>query len=205
MAKAKKRTRKKTDREEIEKIEQIPQVEPESEFGEILAAWQFPEFVKHDRSKKWYIYFVVIFAILLILSLISADLTFFRLAETSFGLSLSQSPLFAIFLIIALIFYIIGERKEPLTMQVFLTEDGVLLHGKFIPYEDFDDFYIIYYPPEIKNLYLQPKNTFKPLITLPLENESPVAIRSILLQYLPEDLEKEEIPTSEGVSQRFKF
>ena len=90
-------------------------------------------------------------------------------------------------------------------INIVITEDGVLLNDKFIEYEDFSAFYIIYYPPTIKNLYLQPKNSFKPVITISLEDQNPIIIRKILLQYLTEDLEKEEMPATESISHSLKL
>lgn len=156
-------------------------------FGEVLAGWDFSEFIKHDRGRIWYIVFSIIVLGLLIYSYFV------------------RNPLFAVIIVIALIIYIITERKEPDQVSIVLTEDGFLLNDKFINYEDLAAFYIIYYPPQIKNLYLQPKNSFKPVLTIPLEQQNPIIIRKILLQYLKEDLDKEEMPATESIAHSLKL
>ena len=165
---------------ELEKIAAEPVFE--KDLGEVLATWDFPEFIKHERGKLWYILFGVIFLAMIIYSYFSDNL------------------LFAIIIALFIITYFSLERRGPINIQVAITEDGILINSKFFAFEDLQDFYIIYYPPQVKNLYFQPKNHLRPAIVWPLEDENPVTIRRILLQYLPEDLEKEEIPASESVS-----
>lgn len=157
------------------------------DFGEIYAAWEIPEFTKPDRNKRWYLYFAVIAVALLVYALFT------------------NNPLFALIIIIFLIIYFIGEKRGAATMPFALTEDGILVGQKLIEYKDMDNFYIIYYPPKIKSLYLQPKNSLKSRLTIPLLEQNPVEIRKILLQYLPEDTAKEEIPASEGISEILKL
>lgn len=168
-------------------LENLPDNQNNQDFGEVLASWQFQEFFQHQRGRVWYIIFILAIVGLLIF------------AYTS------KNPLFAIIIILGLIVYVISEKRGPQTIEIALTEDGVILHNKFIDYEDLDSFYIIYYPPLVKNLYLQPRNSFKPLISIPLEDQNPVEIRRLLLAYLAEDLEKEEAPLTEGLTHRLKL
>ena len=159
----------------------------EEDFGQILAAWDFPEFVKEEKSKWWYISFGLVFSLMLLYS-------YFE-----------QNFLFMVIIGLFIFVYFSLEKKSPLNIQIALAEDGILINGKFINYQDLENFYLIYYPPQIKNLYFQPKNQLKNRLTFPLENQNPSEIREILLQYLPEDLEKEEIPASETISRFFKL
>lgn len=161
--------------------------EEQNDYGDILAFWEFPEFIKHQRSLIWYVGFVVILIALLVYSYFSDNL------------------LFAIILVIFTVLYLISLKDEPKTVETALTEEGIFIGSRFIPYEDFQNFYIIYYPPQIKNLYFQPKNMLKPRITIPLETQNPVRIRQILIKYLSEDIKKEEIPASEGISRILKL
>lgn len=167
--------------------EKAEQYLPEGDFGQIFTAWDFPEFTKHDKGKFWYISFTVVFVALL--------------AYTYF----TDNLLFAIILVIFAILYFTLDRKDPVIVQIAVTEDGLVLNDKLIEYASLSNFYIIYYPPEIKNLYLQPKNNLKPRIAIPLEDQNPNELREILLQYLEEDLEKEEIPSSESISKMLKL
>lgn len=174
---------KKIKGEEIEKIENYP----EEDYGEELASWEFPEYTKIERSKGWYISFIIVVIAMLIYSYFT------------------NNPLFAIIITIFTVLYYITEKKEPEEARILILEDGIIINDKFIEYKVLKDFYIIYHPPVIKNLYIQPKSQLKPRLAIPLENQNPVEIRDILLKYIDEDLEKEEIPTSEGISRLLKL
>jgi hypothetical protein len=173
--------------EKKEKLETIPQDIATGDYGDILATWEFPEFEKPERQKQWYIWAVIIGVLLLVYSYFS------------------QNPLFAIIVVLFAIIYFVNERRHPVTIQIALTEDGIIINEKFIEYKDFRSFWIIYYPPHTKNLYFQPKSNIKQRIIIPLQDQNPVDIRSILLEFLEEDLEKEEIPASEGISRILKL
>jgi hypothetical protein len=176
-----------------------------ADYGEVLASWQFPEHIKHERSLKWYVFFFLLVAIIITLSVFGFDVTLFRISGQPFGLSFDKNYLFIVLIVLFLILYFYYERKEIENMTIFLTEDGVVINNKLIEYKSLDDFYLVYFPPKIKNLYLQPKNLLKPIIIIPLEDENPIEVREILLRYLKEDLEKEEMPTSESLSKIFKL
>ena len=159
----------------------------EKEFGKIMAAWEFPEFHKHERGKWWYVLLVIVTIAMLVYSYFS------------------DNPLFAVIILFFLVMYFLTEKKHPENIEVIIAEDGIILHGKFLEFEKFKRFYILYYPPQIKSLYLQPKSSLGQLLTIPLEDQNPVAVRKILLNYLDEDLNKEEIPNSEGISRLLKL
>lgn len=185
MAKDKKHKNKPT------KAESEPETSTEAEempdFGEIFAAWQFPEFAKHQRGAWWYIISIAITIGLLIFCWFTRNI------------------MFAIIIVLALIIYLSLERKEPIEVGIAITEDGILLNDKLIDYKSLDNFYIIYYPPRVKNLYLQPKNILRQLIIVPLEDQDPVFIRQALLQYLTEDTAKENLPPHEAISRLLKL
>ena len=190
MSKNKKQEAKKETESEkkANEIEKFPEIEAfEEEFGDILAAWEFPEYVKPKRGQWWYLSFAVITISFLVYSYFS------------------QNPLFAIIIVLFIIVYYLTEKKAPINMEVIFTEDGFIINEKFMEYKDFENFYLVYYPPQIKNLYLQPKNHLKPVVVLPLEKEDPVHVREVLLRFLPEDLAKEEMPASEGISRILKL
>lgn len=181
------KTKKSAPEIEEQIMENDPNDQETRDFGQTWASWEFPEFIQHSRSRTWYT-----IAIILLIGL---------LAYAYF----SKNLLFAIILVLFVIIFLVIERRGPIIVQIAITEDGLIINDKFIEYADLADFYIIYYPPDIKNLYFQPRNRFKEKIVIPLENQNPVKIRQILLKYLAEDLEKEEIPPSESLSRIFKL
>jgi hypothetical protein len=168
-----------------EELETIP--EDNLDFGKILAAWSIPEFTKQSKSKKWFLYFGVVIIGLLIYAFFSGNL------------------LFGIIIVFFALIYWLLEKREAGDLDFGLAEDGVIIGQKFVEYKIIENFYIIYQPPKIKNLYLEPKNILKPTIVIPLLNQNPVEIRKILLDYLPEDIEKEEISASESIGEILKL
>jgi len=174
------------------KEEKIQDLLPEQDiieagFGKIQFMWFFPEFIKHERGKYWYIAAVIIFSLLFLYSYISSN------------------PFFALIVALFILMYFFLGKKDPEYIPCLLTQDGLVIGDKFTEYSKFGTFYIIYNPPGIKNLYFQPKNNLRPRIVVPLENENPVEIRRLLLKYIDEDLEKEEIPASETISHILKI
>jgi hypothetical protein len=155
--------------------------------GKTLVKWNFPEFEKPNRSKAWYFWAIVITFLLL----------FYAIFTINF--------LFAVIIVIAAITLITKYRQEPKQITINLTEDGIELENRFHLWETIKDFYIIFKPPEIANLYINFKAITKPRLTIPLQNQNPVEIRKILTQYIDEDLEKEEEPFSEAVTKLFKL
>lgn len=171
-----------------EELESFPLEEDENlASDDILAQWQIPEFYKHAKTKKWYWVFAVVIVALLIFCYFT------------------QNYLFAIIIVLITILYLIIEKTDIKTLDFTITYDGIFIANKFTEFKNLKDFYIIYQPPQIKNLYLQYKNTFRPYMQIPLLDQNPVEIRKILLEFLPEDLAKEDIPTREAISGLLKL
>lgn len=190
-----------------EELESFPLEEDENLASEdILAQWQIPEFHKHAKTKKWYSYFFLIIGVIIALSIIGLNITLFKISDQAFAITFDKGNyLFIIFIILATILYWTLENSKIKELDFTITYDGIFLANKFIDFKDLKNFYIIYQPPQTKNLYLQYKNTFRPYIQIPLLDQSPVEIRKILLEFLPEDLAKEDIPTREAISGLLKL
>ncbi len=170
-----------------DELETISTTDDELDIGEILISWEIPSFHKHEKPKVWYVYFFILTTLCLIYSYFN------------------KNPLFALVIILSAILYLANEKNEPKKIIFAISEDGIVIENKFIPYKKLKTFYILYQPPLIKNLYFQPKNPIAQVITIPLEAENPVEIRKILLQYLSEDLEKEDMPGSESIGHMLKL
>lgn len=168
-------------------LETISTTDDDLDIGEILISWEIPSYHKHEKPKVWYIYFFLFTALCLVYSYFN------------------QNPLFALIVILCAILYIANEKNDPKKLIFAITEDGIVIENKFIPYKKLKAFYILYQPPLIKNVYFQPKNPIAQVITIPLGEENPVEVRKILLQYLDEDLEKEDMPGSESIGHMLKL
>ena len=151
-------------------------------------SWFIPEFEKHERTKNWYIIASVVVIFLLIFAVIT------------------KNYLFAVIVIIATIITIFHDGKEPDFLNVIIDDDGVIVGRKFYDYDDLKDFSLLFKPKEgLNNLYFEFKNTIKQRISIPLNNQDPLQIRDLLLKYLPEDLERTNMPLSENISKLLKI
>jgi len=153
----------------------------------VLISWSFPEFHKHEHSKLWYLIVFGVSVLLIIFAIFTANW------------------LFALIIIMIDAILMIMERKEPLDIEFTINEKGIEVGGRFVSHKEINNFWIIYEPPEIKNVYFEFKSKVKPRLTIPLDNINPLKVRQILLERLTEDLSKENEPTSEALGRMLKI
>ncbi|MFH1236561.1 MAG: hypothetical protein V1685_06555 [Parcubacteria group bacterium] len=159
----------------------------ETEHGKLLAEWEFPEFIQYKRSRAWYI---------------SSS----AVAIGGFALSLlSKNLLFAIIIVIIAILYFIRDRQRPGTVVISITEDGISIGERFYSHESLKQFWLIYEPPAIKRLYVRFQSGLRPNLSIPVEDQDPVALRAILLKYLEEDLDQRGESFSDGFQRILKL
>lgn len=155
--------------------------------GKVLMNWEIPEFEKHERGRWWFIIALLVVAALLVWAILTANY------------------LFAILVIIFAITYYLQISREPVDVTVALTEKGVAIGDRLYPYETFRSFWVIYKPPEVNTLYLGFKNTLRPEMSIPLKKKNPVKVREILLDYLDEDVDKEDESSSDFLRRQLKL
>jgi hypothetical protein len=156
-------------------------------FGKNLASWNVTDFEKHARSVSWYIGFGIMGIILLVYAIWTINY------------------LFAIIIIVTAFIVYVQERSEPVNLKVMITTKGVKIGKKEISYKDISMFWILYDPPHVKKLYFSFKNVMSTELMVPLGSQNPLKIRDILLQFLEEDVAKEEEPLSEVFGRVAKF
>ena len=156
--------------------------------GNILMQWQFPEYVKYDRGALWYILAFGIGGGLLIWA------------------TLDGNFLFALMIILFAFIIFTHHRADPLDLHFTVYERGLQIGDLFFLYRDIDKFAILYEPPFIKTLYIMPKGAaFRKEIPVPMLDEDPVAIRTMLLDFLTEDLDRDEENYYETMNRIFKL
>lgn len=155
--------------------------------GRVLAEWTVPEYIKYPHSKLWYVLVGGLAIALLIHAIITANFLFI-----------------IIILIISAIVYL-HERNNPAMIEFLILEGGIAMGEKFYPYKDLNAFWIIYQPPQVKVLYFGVNHFFRKEFPVHLENQNPLVIRRILLDYLDEDLDQEEEATEEGLARLFRL
>ena len=150
--------------------------------------WQVPEYERHERSKVWYINASIISLLLLLYCFLTGNF------------------LFAMIIIIVAFVIILHDGRQPERVQISLTDEGVKVGKKFYDYDEIKDFSLVYKPrQEIKNLYFEFKNVIRPRLSIPLFDKNPLPIRNFLLKYLPEDLDRTDLPLSEALAKFFKL
>ncbi len=150
-------------------------------------SWNVPEYHDHQRSHRWYVIAITLLAILLIYSFLTANF------------------LFAIILIIIGITMTIQDRQKTPTVRFSISDDGIIIGDKQYNFSAFNNFWIYYEPDENKMLFFEFKNSIRPRLSVPLLNKNPLRVRSILLRYLTEDIEKENEPISEQLTRLLKL
>lgn len=154
--------------------------------GKTLLRWTFSEFVRHQRSKRWYAVAAVVGV------------------ATFFWAIISGNPLFAIILILIAIVYVSLNQRRPRLIPIAITEDGIEIDRDFYAWKDIQHFWIVYQPPTVKKLFFRFTGVLRPNLTIQLGKENPVTIRKTLLQFIPEDLNGDE-PASEQLSRLLKL
>ncbi len=143
--------------------------------GRKLAEWVFPEFEKPDRGIIWY----------LVAAFGGGGLLIYAIQDQNF--------LFALIILLFAIILFTHHRQDPMDIPFEIYETGVQIGDRYYLYRELESFAIIYEPPIVERLYLMPRGTvIRKEVSIALKGNDPVGIRSILLDYLREDLEREE-------------
>ncbi|HPI66992.1 MAG TPA: hypothetical protein PKZ16_00355 [bacterium] len=150
-------------------------------------SWSFPDYQKPNRGRQWYIWTAIFFFGMLAYAILTANFLF--------GL---------IIIMVAVIIFINNNKK---TEKIFFTisPDGLEIQGRHYAFKEIKNFWLLYEPPEVKNLYFSFKSSLKPTLSVPLINQNPLLIRNFLKKYLAEDLEKENESTSEALARVLKI
>ncbi len=156
--------------------------------GAILMQWDFPEYIKYDRGPVWFA----------VATLVGGGLLIWAMIDGNF--------LFALMIILVAFIILTHHRSEPLTLHFTLYERGLQIGDAYYHHRDVEKFAVVYDPPFVKTLYIMPKNAvLRQEIPIPLKDQDPVDVRNILLDYLAEDLEREEENYYETLNRMFKL
>lgn len=152
--------------------------------AETLLTWTTPEFVAHERTIAWYIILVVIVGLF-----IGGSIYF-------------KSPMAAIlFALIGLLVFLYATRK-PMTLNVRITEEGVVVNDSLTPYSQIRSFWV-FNEPDFQELSIQTSRPMMPSVRILLGGTDPDVVRDVLLDHLRE-VEQEE-PLSDALARLLKF
>jgi hypothetical protein len=161
--------------------------ESESIQGQKLAEWEFPSFERFTRGLAWYVIAPLAGIGLLIYSIIIKNFLFS--------------------IIVILVAVILGAKEfiQPQRVKIVITELGIMIDDRFYRFREFDKFWLAYEPPTIKVLYLEFKAGLRTNYSIPLMEENPLKVRTILQKYILEDIERESEDLTDRLGRFFKF
>jgi len=149
-------------------------------------SWQAHSYPHYDRSGWWYLGLGVIGALLIVWALWTQNYTF------------------AAFLVMFGIVIVVQASRPPQVIDVTVSDVGISVGPRFIPFRDVKEFWMVYDPP-VKALYLELKRALLSRVQVDLEDVDPVELRSTLKQYLHEDLSRDHEPAVDILSRIFRI
>ncbi|MBI2410865.1 MAG: hypothetical protein HYV32_03175 [Candidatus Kerfeldbacteria bacterium] len=156
--------------------------------GRVLMEWSFPEYERHQRGLLWYI----------IALTVSIGLLVYAVRDGNF--------LFALMILLVGLILFTHHRSEPLEIPFIIYDAGIQVGGQFFLFRELQSFSIIYEPPVVKTMYLIPKRQFiQREFSIPLYDQNPLHVRSLLIDFIDEDLNREEESTSDTLARLLKL
>jgi hypothetical protein len=141
--------------------------------GDILFTWETWEYPPTERSARWYALATGGGLVCLLYAMFTANY------------------IFAVIVIIFALIVMMHDMKKPAKTQVYVTTEGVVFLDRLYSFKDIRDFSLTYEPPTVKNLYLTFYGSFKPMLSIPLEDANPNLVRAALLPFVYENLARD--------------
>ncbi len=157
------------------------------DYSNILTSWTFNEYEVHQRSGIWYVIFGIIIALIVGLSIFT------------------QNFLFVVIILLSTVILFLQNSRDPEKISFALTTDGLEVGSTKIRMKEIDEFWIVYQPPHVKKLYFSFQSSLRPVLGVDLEDQDPLQLRALLLQYLPENLDTDDEPTTESIARLLKL
>ncbi|MFH0969261.1 MAG: hypothetical protein V1804_02020 [Patescibacteria group bacterium] len=159
----------KNEENELEEYEEFSMSYSEKTYYDAyFCQWSALEHEPYSVGKRFYFFGTIILAAVIAYALIY------------------NSPIMAItFILIGVVGYLFLQ-KEPRIVNFKINSKGIMAEREIYEFENLKSFWIFYDPPYEKILSLESKNRLMPHIHIPLDNEDPVKIRQILIDFIPE-------------------
>ncbi len=155
--------------------------------GATLYEWEIKEYESHNRSRRWYIIAGIIGAAILAYAIISGNY------------------LFCLIVLLMAIIIFLQDAQKALTLMFVITENGVIVGRKFYNFKEIKNFWILYNPPTVKNLYLRTNVGLKTTLQIPLYDYDPRAIQDLLRNFIEEDTTQEDESLSDKIMRALKI
>jgi len=160
--------------------------ELEDKHGKALFSWEIEGVEKHNRSLMWYVFSGIIGAALLVYSIWTVNF------------------LFAVIILMFAVITVINEMKGQVYVECKIMENGLIISEQHYHWKEIENFWMVYQPPYIKNIYFELKGA-RPRLSIPLNSQNPNKIREFLRKYVHEDLDREQEPLSEYIGRVLKI
>jgi|SRR3989338_2863107 len=134
-----------------------------------LISWEAPSF--HFNPQKRYLSLIII----ALLTSGGGALLFFK-----------GDMLTAIFLLLSSLILILYSTKRPEISKITIDQRGVAIGDSIHYYRDLKSFWIHYNPNSLKELSLESKKWYMPYVKVSIENNNPLLVRSLLINFLAE-------------------
>lgn len=138
-------------------------------FNKAMFSWIAPEYLQHPKGITWWVGAGIIFILAIIAEALTGNWTML-LATVVF----------------AIVYGYVHEIHPPKHTKINISELGVKIGHKAIPFEEIECFWIIYDPPAVKRLYVRVRDRLLSDLVIELENQDPNAIRDHLSVYVKE-------------------
>jgi hypothetical protein len=134
----------------------------------VLLQWIAPEYIKRQKTTAWFIG-AGILVILLVL---------YAIWTNSWTMAVA-------FIVLAGV-YALMHNHEPTQIEVKLTDIGVHVGHRLVPYNQIKAFWVVYHPPAVKVLKLLTTDKLMAELTIQLDGQAPGDVRRVLLKQVPE-------------------
>ncbi len=155
--------------------------------GAEILHWETWEYPPMERSRRWYVIASIIALAILLYALLTANFVF------------------AVIVLMFAVIQLLRDLRKPARVDVHITTAGIVFGNDFYPYESFRDFSIVYYPPDVKILYVAFTGIMNPTLTIPLEDVNPNDVRESLVPYAFENLNRNREYLTDLVSRLYKL
>lgn len=152
-----------------------------------LLSWNFPEFDPSPRSHRWYLWFGVMSALLVAVGV------------------MTDNFLFSIIIVLVALIIFLRNWRRPANLHFSFTPQGIHIGNTFYPMKEFKEFWIAYRPPKVEYLYLDFNTMWRSSLAIPLAGNNPLQVREVLLEYIPENLEKDEEPLADSLARMLRL
>jgi hypothetical protein len=162
-------------------------IDPSVIVGETLLEWSVSEYENHDRPTAWYV----------IMTILGSFFVGYAIFTDNF--------MFAIIVVLFSIIIFLQSHQNPIVVPFRITELGLIINNRLYQYSELKDFFIVYQPPQVKMLFVDTNSSLRPRLRIPLMDMNPNEVRELLLEFLEEDVQKENEPVSDKIAREWKI